>query len=362
MAGKQKTTVLKYKKSDAQFRYEDENIIQPLIAKVPKARSGRSHAIKLPKYISFTIETSTRTLHLYIQKQEGTCEGKKVILNATCNNMQSDNAAFEGWAICLKAWLPEYVENVVLKWDAPDKEDGKSMTLNNKQHYRRFLYRVLCFSQQYSWFSIDANNKQSVIDFNYELYDLQNNNYSEKPKLKGSVDVLSETSVEYLLATRFADSMKECFGLDNIDRQFPVGVKSQGKQFFTGGMSAIDLWGMKDNILTIIELKYNGGKTKNKKVGIISELFMYSNIMRDIISGRIIRPASTPNQNEDDFYERHQTFSELKCFMLSDEYHPLVDNEKVIEVLNSCPCSDGIKVTFDKRLYRLATNSKLEIL
>lgn len=362
MADKQRTTILKYKKSDAQFRYEDENIIQPLIAKIPKARSGKTHAIKLPKYISFTIEELSQTLHLYIQEQEGICDGKEVVLNATCNNMQSDNAAFEGWAICLKAWLQEYIKNVVLKWDAPNKEDRKDMTRNNKQHYRRFLYRVLRFSQQYSWFSIDANNKQSVIDFSDELYELQNNNYSENPKQKGSLDDLSETSVEYLLATRFADSMKECFGLDNIDRQFPVGVKRRGEQFFTGGMSAIDLWGMKDNILTIIELKYNGGKTKNKKVGIISELFMYSSIMRDIISGRITRPTSTPNQNEDDFYERHQTFSELKAFMLSDEYHPLVDNENVLNILNNCPCSDGIKVTFDKRLYRLATNSKLEIL
>ena len=362
MAGNQKTIILKYKKSDSQFKYEDGNIIKPLIAKVPKARSGRTHALKLPKYISFTIDESTKTLHLYIQEQEGVRDGKRVVLNATCNNMQSDNAAFEGWAICLKAWLPEHIETVVLKWDAPGKEGEKDMTRNNKQHYRRFLYRVLRFSQQYSWFSIDNNNKQSVIDFNDELYDLQNNNYSENPKLKGSVDDLSETSVEYLLTTKFADSMKERFELDNIDRQFPVGVKRRGEQFFTGGMSAIDLWGMKDNILTIIELKYNGGKTKNKKVGIISELFMYSNIMRDIISGKIKRPALTRQKSEGYFYERHQTFSELKAFMLSDEYHPLVDNETVIELLNNCSCLDGGKVVYDKLSYRLTTNSKLELL
>lgn len=355
-----KTKILAYKKSQTQSNYEDENIVSPIITKIPKARNGRTSAIKLPQYISFVIQKETRTLQIYIQEQEGVCDGQKVALNATCNNMQSDNAAFEGWAICLKAWLPEHIEYVNLKWDTPN---DNYITPNNRQHYNRFLYRALRFSQQYVWFSIDVNNKREVDNFKSELYGLQNNNYSNMPSLKGNVNDLGETSVEYLLATKFADSMKEHFNLDSIDRQFPVGVKRQGKQFFTGGMSAIDLWGMKENVLTIIELKFNGGKTKNKKVGIISELFMYSNIMQDIISGSILRPASTPNKHEEAFYRKHQSFSMLKACMLSDEFHPLVDNEKVFEILNNYSQSNsGVKVTFNKILYQLTTDNKFEIL
>ena len=174
------------------------------------------------------------------------------------------------------------------------------------------------------------------------------------------MEKLSETSVEYLLANKLSDQMKSYFDLDVIDRQFPVGVKRLGKQFFTGGMSAIDLWGMKKDVISIIELKYNGGETKNKKVGIISELFMYSNIMRDIISGIIARPERTSKQNEESFYLRHQSFHSLNAFMLSDEYHPLVDNEKVFEILNNYSYSNGVRVTFAKISYKLTAN-KLEI-
>ena len=358
MASENKSEILEYKKSEEQFAYEDENIILPIKAKVPKADSGRTHSIKLPKYISFVIQETTKILQIYIQVQEGICNGQKVILNATCNNMQSDNAAFEGWAICLKAWLPERIEKVSLKWDSPN---SKLMTTNNKQHYNRFLYRALRFSQQYSWFSIDINNKWEVDDFKEELYDLQNNFYSKEPELKGNIEKLSETSVEYLLANRLSDQMKVYFDLDIIDRQFPVGVKRRGKQFFTGGMSAIDLWGMKDNVLSIIELKYNGGKTKNKKVGIISELFMYSNIMRDIISGIIVRPKWTSKLNEESFYLRRQSFHLLKAFMLSDEYHPLVDNERVIDILNNYSHSNGVRIAFAKVSYKLTANDKFEI-
>ncbi len=359
MKSNKKTSILEYKKSKAQLSYEDKSIIRPIKEKVPMADSGRTHPIKLPKYISFIIQEKTKTLELYIQEQEGIRDGQKVRLNATCNNMQSDNAAFEGWAICLKAWLPKQVERVRLKWDSPN---NKLMTSNNKQHYNRFLYRALRFSQQYCWFSIDKNNEQEVDNFEKELHDLQNNYYSREPKLRGNIEKLSETSVEYLLVNRFSDQMKEFFNLDIIDRQFPVGIKRQGRQFFTGGMSAIDLWGMKNDVLSIIELKYNGGNTKNKKVGIISELYMYSNIMRDIISGIIVRPEGTPKKNEESLYLKHKSFHLLKAFMLADGYHPLVDNENVFKILNNYSHSNGVKVTFAKITYILKSDNKLEIL
>lgn len=62
MDSNNKTNILKYKKSDAQFAYEDDNIIQPIKDRIPKANSGRTHSIKLPKYISFVIQETTRTL------------------------------------------------------------------------------------------------------------------------------------------------------------------------------------------------------------------------------------------------------------------------------------------------------------
>ena len=51
----EKTKIEKYKKTEEQFLFEKENIIQPLKKLVPPAPSGRARKIDLPKYISFTI-------------------------------------------------------------------------------------------------------------------------------------------------------------------------------------------------------------------------------------------------------------------------------------------------------------------
>jgi hypothetical protein len=47
--------------------------------------------------------------------------------------------------------------------------------------------------------------------------------------------------------------------------------------------------------------------------------------------------------------------------MLSDEYHPLVDNEKVFEILNDYLHSNDVMVTFEKISYKLAASDKIEI-
>ena len=196
--------------------------------------------IRFPSQIAFSVENGT--LNIGISS------------DATCNNMQTDGAAFEGWAICLKGLLPEIVSSVQLNWKRPEIRKDDS---NKKLHYNRFLYRVLNFSELYEWFSISEMNTSEIEEFKRELTDLHNNSFSENPQIKG-VDKgkfkLSETIVEFLLANDLSSSIRERFDLDFIDRQFPVGVKKGNLPFFTGGMSAIDLWGTKNDTLTIIEL------------------------------------------------------------------------------------------------------------
>ena len=352
----EKTKIEQYKKTKDQIKFEKENIIQPLKKLVPLAPSGRSRKIDLPKYISFTISDDSKKLLLNIEEQIASRDSEEVILNATCNNMQTDNAAFEGWAVCLKAWLPHKIETVELKWDIPHdiKDDD-----NQWCHYRRFLYRVLRFSEQYQWFSVSSTNTKELEVFQRELHDLQNNNFSENPKPKGDFENLSETSVEFLLSTDLSKFLTKEFDLDFIDRQFPVGIKKNNKSFFTVSLSAIDLWGTKDNTLTIIELKYvpEGKKIKNIKVGIISELFMYSCIMRDIITGLVGRPDYTPNKNEDRFYDSINRFTRIKANMLANEYHPLIENMGVLQILNEYPRDKyPVNVEFGKTTYKLESN------
>ena len=268
--------------------------------------------------------------------------------------MQTDGAAFEGWAICLKGLLPEIVSSVQLNWKRPEIRKDDS---NKKLHYNRFLYRVLNFSELYEWFSISEMNTSEIEEFKRELTDLHNNSFSENPQIKG-VDKgkfkLSETIVEFLLANDLSSSIRERFDLDFIDRQFPVGVKKGNLPFFTGGMSAIDLWGTKNDTLTIIELKYNGGDSKNIKVGIISEIFMYACIMRDIIKGVISRPDKTPNKHEEMLYDNHKKYKHIVARMLSDKYHPLLENEKVLSILNEQIIKEGdIVIEYNKTTYKL---------
>jgi hypothetical protein len=355
----EKTKIKRYKKTDSQSRYEKEMILKPL-RKMVKDFSGKNRPIVLPKYISFRIQENSKKLFLNIEEQEGIRGTKKVIENATCKNMQTDNAAFEGWAICLKAWLPNIIETVELKWDVPhniEKNDNKWC------HYRRFLYRVLRFSEQYPWFSISNSNINEVENFKRELHSLQNNNFSKIPDPKGDFDKLSETSVEFLLSSDLSGNMIKEYDLDFIDRQFPVGIKRNKEKFFTSGLSAIDLWGAKNETLTIIELKYipEGPKSKNIKVGIISELFMYSCIMRDIITGFIIRPDYTPNKNEDRFYDNIKNYSQIRANMLANEYHPLIENKEVIHIFNDYPKDNYlVGVEFKKAKYKLESSKKIQ--
>lgn len=356
----EKTKIEQYKKTDSQSRYEKIVILEPL-RKMVKDFSGKNRRIVLPKYISFRIQENSKKLFLNIEEQEGLCGTDKVIENATCKNMQTDNAAFEGWAICLKAWLPNIIETVELKWDIPHDIEGSD---NKWCHYRRFLYRVLRFSEQYQWFSVSNSNNDELERFKRELHNLQNNNFSKIPDPKGDFDNLSETSVEYMLSSAFSGNMIKKYDLDFIDRQFPVGIKKNKKKFFTSGLSAIDLWGTKDNILTIIELKYipENVKRKNIKVGIISELFMYLCIMRDILTGLIVRPDFTPNKNEESFYDNIKAYTQIRANMLANEYHPLIDNKEVINLLNDYTGDRySVSVKFGKTKYKLESSKIIQL-
>src|SRR4051812_22043093 len=52
-------------------------------------------------------------------------------------NMQTDGAAFEGWAVVLMAWCG--VQQIAVNWDEP-------VDIRNP-HYQRFLYRLEKFQE-----------------------------------------------------------------------------------------------------------------------------------------------------------------------------------------------------------------------
>ncbi|MCQ2182145.1 MAG: hypothetical protein MJY89_01910 [Bacteroidales bacterium] len=339
------TTVIYKKDLDQKQTGNETNlIINPLKKLIPKAASGRSRGIKLPKYIVFKIDEVTKTLFLYIQEQDAIQDGKAIKLNATTCNMQTDNAAFEGWAICLKSWLPDLVEKVVLGWDMPTVEKENA-------HYYRFLYRVLRFTQQYSWFSVLPMNAARVAEFESQYNNLSINFSNSDPDKK---EDSPENAVEYeFVKTPFLSAkIKHHYDLLNLDHQLHVGVKSHNKQLFTGGQSAIDLWGLNNRVLTIIELKYSHKKTPNTKVGIISELFLYACIMRDLIGGIIPVPHNAKLEHERELFAKIGTVEIIKAEMLADAYHPMIENDKVFDTLNNNSTKEeGATIVYGRTIY-----------
>lgn len=210
------------------------------------------------------------------------------------------------------------------------------------------------FKEAYKdWFSISDEKKDEIVRFAKRFSEIRNNTYSKEPEHKPSRNGFGETDMEFAMANDFGSIMTSYFNLEFIDRQFPVGLRKAGKQFFTGGLSAIDLWGTKDDTLSVIELKYipNSG-SKNIKVGIISELFLYSCVMRDIAKGVILEP-STPfvKETEKLFYKNANKYRKVCAYMLANEYHPLVENKEVFRILNSNAFSDDTSVSFQQCHY-----------
>lgn len=342
------------KESDhKQVNYEQETFIKPLKKMVTVADSGRPRGIKLPKYIFFNLDSDT--LHLYIQEQT---TSTNEVLNPTCENMQTDNAAFEGWAITLKAWFPLKINKVVLKWDIP------SPNLQN-EHYYRFLYRVIRFTEKYKWFSIDTVNIVETEKFlKNKWYSLTINVSTTEPKKKSN----DENAVEYEITDKerpdIREKFLEKFRLWLFNHQLHVGVKSKGSLLFTGGQSAIDLWAVSNskNKLSLFELKYiNYQKTGNKniKVGIISELFLYACIMEDIINGTI-QPEKPVLEDERKLYSPSviKGIKKIDAIMLSNEFHPLVDSPAVIELLNlSNTTESGTPIHFKSIRYHYVRGS-----
>lgn len=154
--------------------------------------------------------------------------------------------------------------------------------------------------------------------------------------------------------------LKQRLSLERVGDHLPVGIKSSdGNSLFTGGQSAIDLWGLThDGTLKLIELKHNrdkNDKRRNIKIGIISELILYCNIMDDIRNGKIGKPKDIKIQEERDLYDIKR--NGIEGVMLATDYHPLLHKTKdLLDLLNS----NNRGITFSMYKYEWdMTNKKL---
>lgn len=340
-----KKTSVQYRKDEAQNKYEKVNFIDPLKNMIPKSESGRERSIKLPKYIVFRL-TEQKHLIIDIQEQPATkSDGESAIINATCRNMQTDNASFEGWAVCLKAWFPNKIQKVILRWDIPSEE-------MKNPHYRRFLFRAWRFEQLYDWFTIHEYDRGEIIEFARSFNNLRINSSNSDPNQKGNLE--NRTEYFFVKEPHLAHQLKDYYNTDNFDHQLHVGIKRGKEQFFTGGQSAIDLWGLKDSTLTVVELKCD-----NIMVGIISELFLYICVTISLAKGEISMPCTCVLEHESSLFANIRRVTSFHAEMLADEFHPLLENEAVLSILNdNLSMNEGVNLHFGKTLFSFNEGTK----
>ena len=243
-------------------------------------------------------------------------------------NMQNDEASFDSWAIALKYHLREYIETITIDWER-DFSNGEDGIL----HYNRFVYRLAKFVQTYSW----AHSAKPIPVIPTTLYC---NIGREKA---ASIDKHSPESEGWLECKYVMDHSME---YDVINHQFPVGIfyekVSRTTHYTTGGKSAIDIWAIKNDCLSIFELK----EPKNKPLGIISELMFYTNILDDILSHRIMYEESKNVEYAvkhdirgfKKFHEAYEkgTINKIESIFLANNLHPLL-SDGLIDFINDSP-------------------------
>jgi hypothetical protein len=250
----------------------------------------------------------------------------KIILHdrALIQNMQTDISAFEAWSLILKRWLPD-IDDIIIKWEEPllHFERGAS-----GQHYQRFLFRVLSFSKAFQWFRLDESNKHCIKQLVTQrtgpfLLNAPSKDRSRNFNKVQALSAYSEGELEEFIVShdKTRSTFEKVFDLKILDNQLPVGLfrdsVSNTTKVFTGGKSAIDIWGInKQNEFSLFELK----NSRNNKVGALTEMCFYSSLIQEVIQGRVTIQGGNADTKRIAGCER------VNCYLLAPGNHPLIDD------------------------------------
>ena len=286
--------------------------------------------IDIPRGIDFHFSIDDQKLKLHIKHPE--------------HNMQKDDAAFEGWALLFH--IKKNVE-VTVSFE-PIIWDGSFTNLSNRQtHYMRFLYRIWKFNNQMDWFHIDESNNSIVDQFSNKFIQLKEskNIINNFPKSNASLSQTQERREEHFAENAFVreglhllNHILKDTTLTMAFNQLPNGlfmgktmadIKNTNRIFPTG---YFDIWGISQaNDLCIFELKAftEGTGSKNKKVGIISELYFYANYSKDVFYNQnFSKPTNHYNGYEHLVKASTNGLNKIKAYFLAPEYHSRINDFK----------------------------------
>ena len=276
--------------------------------------------IVFPKHVDFKIVD--KTLEIFLHEY------------GLFQNMQYNNATFEGWAICLKAWLPEMIDKVIINGEIP--------TEKTKKHYQRFLYRLHKFIHNYSAWASTESYKDELHAFEFNVSHIVMNVPLKTAK---STAEKGEAQLERKYITDHKSSFQA------MDQQLPVRLFNNviSEKSSITPSSYLDIWGIQKDTLSIFELKL----PNNRNVGIISELMFYVNVLTDVFAHRVSILKESNERSFNQLYKFYQSGNckKIKGVFLADDIHPLIKMAlpEVLSVLNKGNYGfDSVEFSYEK--------------
>ena len=278
-------------------------------------------------------------------------------------NMQDNRACFEAWCLIIKAKASD--SSLKIELDVKDiTEADYDGNLPENGHLGRFLYRILKFSEQYKdWFNLSEKLKN--LKDKFETYLDSHTFVTSTPSDEASdnLDDLKnnlESYIEYVFWDSYR-AQRDILKLDRgaiVGRQLPVslfeGTKLTKNGVFTCGKSAIDFWALDGDTINVYELKIN-----NPMVGIITEIFFYSNYVHDVFISNSLDHGKGRVEIEDGTYRSYNKIAgkQVKGIMLSNSnrkikikgWHASLDalsRTKIKEIMNKNGMSEAIQYEF----------------
>lgn len=250
-------------------------------------------------------------------------------------NMQDDSSAFEGWILCIKSELENkgyQVKKVNIKF-------RDSFQMGDSPKEKQFCYRLFKCSRNNSWkIPEDAMIMANVSSLDGAVLTCPKNDAA-------SIEVAQ--NAEARMERIYIEAQKKKGKV--INQQLPIGlfkdkVADVNRLTLT---SFLDMWEIEEETMKIYELKAKG----NNKVGIISELLYYTNMMSDILNGRFyFEPNSKDFRGVETLKKSIGKIKYLKGVFLTDTLHPLIfeNKKKLADTMAFISGAVNVSFTFEK--------------
>lgn len=310
----------------------------------------------------------------------------RIRLHDTTANMQTDLNDFESLAVSIWSIDPGIRIEIAFdeyrgngednNWNRKSLKAPLRIGKNNKKyadskwlHYFRFLYRIMRFRELFGGdrFSVADENVGEINTFARLYGDALDGRklWITRPTSAGGLKGYDKESRQWKSGERICENhLEKWFALRSIDKTLPLQIKEKSGDIrlydqlpcsiFSGEPSSenrifssgyFDLWGIDGrNELCLFELK----EKNNTRLGIISELFFYAMIMRDmVIANKHKVGERAKNYRGFKLFQEIKEDASIRAGFLVPALHPFLSEgdtmKRVLDVLNSGSRAAGIE-------------------